>query len=99
MALNHYEETKDPYSGPTDPTPAGNGSIMRLAPVPLAYAKDFATAVERSGESSKTTHGALEAVDSCRYLGGLIVASVKGSLEFMELTCRCMINRGCRSPV
>ena len=78
MALNHYEETKDPYSGPTDPTTAGNGSIMRLAPVPLAYAKDFATAVERSGESSKTTHGALEAVDSCRYLGGLIAASVTG---------------------
>ena len=78
MALNHYEETKDPYSGPTDPTTAGNGSIMRLAPVPLAYAKDFATAVERSGESSKTTHGALESVDSCRYLGGLIAASVTG---------------------
>ena len=78
MALNHYEETKDPYSGPTDPTTAGNGSIMRLAPVPLAYSKDFATAVERSGESSKTTHGALEAVDSCRYLGGLIAASATG---------------------
>ena len=78
MALNHYEETKDPYSGPTDPTTAGNGSIMRLAPVPLAYSKDFATAAERSGESSKTTHGALEAVDSCRYLGGLIAASVTG---------------------
>ena len=78
MALNHYEETKEPYSGPTGPATAGNGSIMRLAPVPLAYAKDFATAVERSGESSKTTHGALESVDSCRYLGGLIAASVTG---------------------
>ena len=40
--------------------------------------KDLATAVERSGESSKTTHGALEAVDSCRYLGGLIAASATG---------------------
>lgn len=78
MALNHYEMTKERYSGPTDPSTAGNGSIMRLAPVPLAYAKDFATAVEKSGESSKTTHGASEAVDSCRYLGGLIAASVTG---------------------
>jgi len=86
MALTRYESTKDPYSGPTDPTTAGNGSIMRLAPVPLAYAKDFATAVERSGESSKTTHGALEAVDSCRYLGGLIAASVTGvdKTEFLS---------------
>jgi len=86
IALNHYEATKNPYSGPTDPSTAGNGSIMRLAPVPLAYAKDFATAVERSGESSKTTHGALEAVDSCRYLGGLIAASVTGvdKTEFLS---------------
>jgi ADP-ribosylglycohydrolase len=59
---------------------------MRLVSVPLAYAKDFATAVERSGESSKTTHGALEAVDSCRYLGGLIAASVTGveKTEFLS---------------
>ena len=86
MALTRYEATKDPYSGPTDPSTAGNGSIMRLVSVPLAYAKDFATAVERSGESSKTTHGALEAVDSCRYLGGLIAASVTGveKTEFLS---------------
>ena len=86
MALTRYEATKDPYSGPTDPSTAGNGSIMRLVSVPLAYAKDFATAVERSGESSKTTHGALEAVDSCRYLGGLIAASVTGGekTEFLS---------------
>ena len=76
--LNHYEETKEPYNSPTGLATAGNGSIMRLAPVPLAYSKDFATAVVKSGESSKTTHGALEAVDSCRYLGGLIAASVTG---------------------
>ena len=86
MALTRYEATKDPYSGPTDPSTAGTGSIMRLVSVPLAYAKDFATAVERSGESSKTTHGALEAVDSCRYLGGLIAASVTGveKTEFLS---------------
>jgi len=86
MALNHYEETKEPYSGPTGLATAGNGSIMRLAPVPLAYAKDFGVAVERSGESSKTTHGALEAVDSCRYLGGLIAASATGvdKTEFLS---------------
>ena len=86
MALNHYEETKEPYSGPTGPATAGNGSIMRLAPVPLAYAKDFGVAVERSGESSKTNNGALEAVDSCRYLGGLIAASATGvdKTEFLS---------------
>jgi ADP-ribosylglycohydrolase len=77
-ALIHYEATKDPYSGPTDPSMAGNGSIMRLAPVPLVYASDFHSAVEKSGESSRTTHGSQEAVDSCRYLGCLIASAAKG---------------------
>ena len=30
---------------------------MRLAPVPLFYARDPANAVRMSGESSRTTHG------------------------------------------
>ena len=77
-ALSTYEATQRPYSGPTNSSTAGNGSLMRLAPVPLAYALDFRVAVERSGESSQTTHGALEAVDSCRYLGCLIASAAIG---------------------
>jgi ADP-ribosyl-[dinitrogen reductase] hydrolase len=37
-ALHRFEHTHKPYCGPTDPMSAGNGSLMRLAPVPLAYA-------------------------------------------------------------
>jgi ADP-ribosylglycohydrolase len=51
---------------------------MRLAPVPLAFARDPRVAVERSAESSRTTHGAATAVDACRYLGGLIAGAVAG---------------------
>ena len=35
-------------------------------------------AIQRSGESSKTTHGAASAVDACRYFGGLIVGALLG---------------------
>ena len=35
-------------------------------------------AIERSEDSSRTTHGALTAVDACRYLGGLVVGAVRG---------------------
>jgi ADP-ribosyl-[dinitrogen reductase] hydrolase len=52
---------------------------MRLAPVPLAYACNPAEAIERSGESSRTVHGAAAAVDACRFLGGLIVAALQGA--------------------
>jgi ADP-ribosyl-[dinitrogen reductase] hydrolase len=77
-ALRRYERTKEPFCGSTDPMTAGNGSIMRLAPVPLFYSGDITKAVHFSGESSRTTHGAREAVDACRYLGALIVTAVQG---------------------
>ena len=38
-ALERFLRTGDPLAGSTDPRSAGNGSIMRLAPVPLAYAR------------------------------------------------------------
>ena len=51
---------------------------MRLAPVPLFYVERPQDAIERSGESSRTTHGAASAIDACRYFGGLIVGAVLG---------------------
>ena len=77
-SLEKFKRAGEPFSGPTDPMSAGNGSIMRLTPVPLFYAKRPLEAIEKSAESSRTTHGALTAVDSCRYLGGLIVGAVNG---------------------
>ena len=78
-ALLRFERTQEPYCGPTEPDTAGNGSIMRLAPVPLFYARNPLEAIERSAESSRTTHGALTAVDACRYLGALITGAVNGA--------------------
>ena len=77
-ALAKFARTRKPYCGSSDPMSAGNGSLMRLAPVPLFYIKKSAEAIERSGESSRTTHGAKTAVDACRYFGGLIVGAVQG---------------------
>jgi ADP-ribosyl-[dinitrogen reductase] hydrolase len=53
-----------------------NGSLMRIAPVPLAFADKPETAIDWSGESSKTTHNSTIAVDACRYMGALIVGAV-----------------------
>lgn len=77
-ALQRFEQTGNPYAGSTDPRTAGNGSIMRLAPVPLFYAQHPREALEHAGESSRTTHGAPTAVDACRYLGALLVGAVQG---------------------
>jgi len=78
-ALNIFMQTGEPYPGPTDPHSAGNGSLMRLAPISLFYASDPVVAIHLSGESSRTTHGARAAVDACRYFGGLLVGAVQGA--------------------
>ena len=80
-ALSRFERMGEPYCGSTDPYSAGNGSIMRLAPVPLFFALDPRRAVARAADSSRTTHGAPEAVDACRYLAALIVGAVQGAAK------------------
>ena len=77
-ALARFVETGEPYCGSEDPWRAGNGSLMRLAPVPMAYARRPAEAIERCAESSRTTHATLAAVDACRYFGGLLVGALNG---------------------
>lgn len=78
-AILRYKETGDPLSGSTDPDSAGNGCIMRLAPVAMFYHEDWELAVHYSGESSKTTHGVRECVDACRLLGGMIADALRGA--------------------
>ena len=80
-ALWRFERSGDPWAGSTDPHTAGNGSIMRLAPVPLFYAADAVLAVAMSGDSSRTTHGAATCIDACRYLGGLLVGALSGATK------------------
>jgi len=77
-AILRFEETREPYCSSADPNKAGNGSIMRLAPVPLFFAQRPEEAIERSAESSRTTHGAANAVDACRYFGALLVGAANG---------------------
>lgn len=77
-ALTRFEKSGDPYSGSADPRSAGNGSIMRLAPIPIAFVNDPTEAIRLAGESSRTTHGARTCVDACRYLAGLIVGALSG---------------------
>ena len=77
-ALSHFRRTDEPFAGSTHPETAGNGSLMRLAPVPMFYADDAHAAVSRAADSSRTTHGAREAVDACRYFAGLLTAALAG---------------------
>lgn len=93
-ALHRFIDTDDPFAGSTDPRTAGNGSLMRLAPIPLAFAGDPAAAVEQAGRMSRTTHGAAEAVDACRYFAGLIIGALQG-MEKSELLAPHFAREAC----
>ena len=79
QALRLFRRTGEPFAGSTDPGTAGNGSLMRLAPVAMFFAEDARKAMRHAAESSRTTHGAREAVDACRYFAGLLTAALAGA--------------------
>ena len=78
-ALSYFVDSGEPFAGSTDPFSAGNGSLMRLAPVPMYFAYDATEAISKSADSSRTTHGAEEAVDACRYFAGLLVGALNAA--------------------
>ena len=80
-ALTHFRDTGEPFAGSTHPKSAGNGSIMRLAPVPMFFAPDRDAVVHGSGESSRTTHGCDEAVDACRFFGAMLQVALEGGTK------------------
>ncbi|MFS0839774.1 ADP-ribosylglycohydrolase family protein [Paenibacillus sp. 1P03SA] len=77
-ALLLFERTGEPFSGSLDPYSAGNGSIMRLAPVPMFYAADPAAAVRFAVQSSRTTHGTAECLQACGLLACYLLGGLHG---------------------
>ncbi len=79
QALRQFRQTGEPFSGSTDPRSAGNGCLMRLAPVPMFYYPDVAKAVWFSGESSRTTHAAQECIEASRLFGAMLARALSGA--------------------
>ncbi|HEU4753741.1 MAG TPA: ADP-ribosylglycohydrolase family protein, partial [Armatimonadota bacterium] len=61
---------------------SGNGSIMRLAPVPIAFARlypeNVALPAERAEQSSIPTHASAQCVSACRYFAVVLAALAHG---------------------
>ena len=77
-ALQRFIDTGDPVSGPRDPSAAGNGSLMRLAPVAIRWHADPAMAAEAARRQSEVTHGATEALEACGFFAELLVGAIDG---------------------
>ncbi|MBM3317341.1 MAG: ADP-ribosylglycohydrolase family protein [Candidatus Eisenbacteria bacterium] len=77
-ALREYRRSGRPFAGSDDPLAAGNGSLMRLAPLPMFYFPDADAVEARAADSSRTTHAAAECVDACRLFGRILCRALMG---------------------
>lgn len=76
-ALLRYEEHKEIYAGSPEDPPS-NGSLMRLAPIPLFYFKNLSDTIKYAGLSSKVTHAPLACIQSCEELALYIHRALTG---------------------
>lgn len=78
QAILRWEQTGDDHCGSTDPHSAGNGSLMRLAPVAIRYWNDRPALRDAAARQSKTTHAAAEAVDACVLYAEVLADAIAG---------------------
>ncbi|RBP14046.1 ADP-ribosyl-[dinitrogen reductase] hydrolase [Roseiarcus fermentans] len=76
-SLAAFVRTKTPRGG-DDPHSAGNGGIMRLAPVALAAAGDPRKAAALARAQSEVTHAAPECLDAAEALALVLAAGIAG---------------------
>lgn len=77
-ALARFKRTGNPVAGSTDLMSAGNGSLMRLAPVAIRFWNDRDSLIDAAARQSRTTHGAREAVDACVALAEMMADAIAG---------------------
>jgi ADP-ribosyl-[dinitrogen reductase] hydrolase len=83
FALSRFLANKDALtSGDASERASGNGSIMRLAPLPIRYATLYPNRLDElsrlAEESSLPTHASAQCRSACRYLATVLAALIRG---------------------
>ena len=83
-AVSRFRQTGDARSsGDSSERASGNGSIMRLAPVPIKYAALFPDRLDELVrllvESSLPTHASPQCLSVCAYMGLILAGLIQGA--------------------
>ena len=78
QALSQWRKTGNIIADTVDPHSAGNGSLMRLAPVAIRFWRDRAKLRDVAARQNKTTHAAPEAVDACVAFAEMLADAIEG---------------------
>jgi len=81
-ALYQFETQGDAWTAASSaPNSSGNGSIMRLAPVPIRFLGSSLTVkaiAAKAAESSIPTHASPQCLSACRYLAVVLAGLISG---------------------
>ena len=108
-ALARFNKTGDPYSGSGDASQSGNGSLMRLAPIPMFFFGNESETLEFAALSSMTTHASAECLACCQYFSLILLKALAGETDKEKLlpestalslpeSLSCLSNQDFRSP-
>lgn len=79
-ALARFEQSGDPIAGSRSPDAAGNGSLMRLAPVAIYGLSAGVTPMRGAARiQSATTHAARTCLDACEAWSVIVHAAIGGA--------------------
>lgn len=77
-ALAQFERTGDPIAGSKDSYAAGNGALMRLAPVAIRHWDNLTECARIAALQTSTTHGAPEAVSASVLFATMLAEAIDG---------------------
>jgi len=80
-ALDRLERLGTPFcsDAAANANMAANGCIMRLAPIPMWFYPDREAAIHYAALSAKTTHGALECLETSRLFSAMLHSALDGA--------------------
>ncbi|MGZ3745466.1 MAG: ADP-ribosylglycohydrolase family protein [Pseudobdellovibrionaceae bacterium] len=77
-ALRRFQQTGVPFLGSTDKYSAGNGCLMRLAPIPMFFYPNKDSVIDMAANSSRTTHAAHECIEASQLFGAILFMALSG---------------------
>ena len=86
-AISAFERGGNPIAGASDPRSAGNGSLMRLAPVVL-HGLSRGGGRDAARRQSATTHGATACLAACEHFADLLEEAILGKGRDLVLAPR-----------
>jgi len=78
-ALDRFAAWGIPYVGDSSDQGASNGSLMRIAPIPMFFRHAPAAALRYARDSSRTTHANIVVLEACQYLTALMIKALNGA--------------------